>query len=120
MGCACHSPTEPDKFIVTQVGDNPPTVTRYDSTTERESWGDGLEELINNLRRDPSTDSVHIHEFVRSLLERREGDVVASARKQMIEKHSCRFNDGEQRCECYLAALQDIEQIIRSDNKEGV
>lgn len=33
-----------------------------------EYWGEKLEELINDIRRDNSTDSVHIHEFVRSLI----------------------------------------------------
>lgn len=33
-----------------------------------ESWSEKLEELINDIRRDNSTDSVHIHKFVRKTL----------------------------------------------------
>lgn len=33
------------------------------------------------------------------------------------EKHICRFNDGEQNCECYLQGLQDALSIIRSHIK---
>lgn len=33
-----------------------------------ETWGEKLEELINDIRTNPSTDSVHIHDLVRGLL----------------------------------------------------
>lgn len=34
----------------------------------QEDWGEHLEELINDIRKDGSTDSVHIHDFVRNLI----------------------------------------------------
>lgn len=57
----------------------------------------------------------HIHtsfiKFLESEIEHWKGE-----RKKMKETHICRFNDGEQNCECYLSAISKViehyEQLI--------
>ncbi len=48
-----------------------------DKQTEEE-WNEGLEDLINDIRSNPSTDSVHIHEYLRK--------TVASSRTQWVKE----------------------------------
>ncbi len=38
---------------------------------------------------------------------------------KLLEKHICRFNDGECNCDCYIAGMQDYHNyIVEKINKE--
>lgn len=37
---------------------------------------------------------------------------IGEKEKQMNETHLCRFNDGEQTCDCYIEALTDLKSRI--------
>jgi hypothetical protein len=51
----------------------------------KENWGEPLEELVNDIRRDGSVDSVHIHVFVRNLLSSQLDTLEREAEKQSRE-----------------------------------
>ena len=40
-------------------------------------------------------------------------EAIEGEKKEMEESHLCRFNDGEQRCECYSAALDAAITILK-------
>lgn len=44
---------------------------------------------------------------------------------KLLEKHICRFNDGECNCDCYIAGMTDyhnhiVEKIKNSDKAFGI
>ena len=47
-----------------------------------------------------------------SLAVQEERERVESLKVKMKSSHLCRFNDGEQTCECYMEALSDVIQEL--------
>jgi hypothetical protein len=45
-------------------------------------------------------------------------EVVKNVRREMKIEHTCRFNDGEQDCDCYVEAITEILSALTSLAKD--
>lgn len=80
---------------------------------KEENWGEKLEELINNLRHDSSTDSMHIHTLVReilfqnnSILQEKIKEMKKEKRKLTTHEQTWYMVDG------YNQAINDINNLF--------
>ncbi len=63
-----------------------------------------IEELVAHGYATPMLTTNAILSLVRSSIEKA---------KPKGKKHICRFNDGEQKCDCYYKALSDYDKAIQ-------
>lgn len=84
---------------------------QFRNSEARDNWGEGLEELINQIRQDGSTDSVHIHDFVRGLLLDRYNTIQMLKDIIYLDRKLRLYREGE---EDELKELSEQEYIVEN------
>lgn len=112
---------------VTTVSNN--TTPKAGQAKEWENWEQEIQTIAHQVLdfNDEHESVISLFEarhFVRNLLtqtlqNQRESIIkdIEEMKAGMDEKHICRFNDGEQVCDCYLEAITDILNSLTENNE---
>ena len=108
------------KKIMYKTDQNNPAVKEYvaalkvgDKTV---TWEEEFDEAISNVMGIMTIDSIKIKDFIRSVLQKQREEILGDIKTLFLkEEHPCRFNDGEQSCDCYYEALSKVFKIIKRE-----